>query len=84
VDLDEDGVVRAARLAVGSVEEQPRLFADAAQALVGHRLGEARGRAAGEIAAAACVPRDGLDAPAWYRRSVLPALVGDAVVELAA
>ncbi len=83
VDLDEDGVVQAARLAFGSVEERPRLFVEAARTLVGDRLDEARGREAGELAAAACEPRDGLDAPAWYRRAVLPVLVGDAVAVLA-
>jgi aerobic carbon-monoxide dehydrogenase medium subunit len=84
VDLDEDGVVRAAQLALGSVEQRPRLFAEAAHVLVGGRLDEARGRAAGERAAAACEPREGLDAPAWYRRAVLPVLVGDAAAQLAA
>jgi carbon-monoxide dehydrogenase medium subunit len=84
VDLDAAGLVRAARVAVGSVEEQPRLFPEAADPLVGAAPDGARGRAAGEAAAAACAPRDGLDAPAWYRRAVLPALVEDAVSALAA
>jgi aerobic carbon-monoxide dehydrogenase medium subunit len=84
VDLDDDRVVRAARLAFGSIEDRPRLFVEAAELLVGDRLDEARGREAGRLAAAACKPREGLDAPAWYRRAVLPALVGDAVAGLAA
>jgi carbon-monoxide dehydrogenase medium subunit len=84
VDLDDAGVVRSARLAVGSVEERARLFPEAAALLVGARLDAERGRAAGERAAAACAPRDGLDAPAWYRRAVLAVLVADAVGELAA
>jgi carbon-monoxide dehydrogenase medium subunit len=84
VDLDEAGLVRAARVALGSVEERPRLFPEAAAALVGAPLDSSHARAAGEAAAANCEPRDGLDAPAWYRRAVLPALVEDAVSALAA
>ena len=84
VDLDDAGVVRSARLAVGSVEERARLFDEAAQLLVGARLDAERGRAAGERAAADCEPRDAIDAPAWYRRAVLAVLVADTVEELAA
>jgi aerobic carbon-monoxide dehydrogenase medium subunit len=82
VDLDEAALVRAARVAIGSVEEQPRLVPEAAAALVGAPLDSSCGRAAGEAAAANCEPRDGLDAPAWYRRAVLPVLVVDAVSAL--
>ena len=84
VDLDEAGLVQAARVALGSVEERPRLFPEAAAALVGAKLDSSHARAAGEAAAANCEPRDGLDAPAWYRRAVLPTLVEDAVSALAA
>ena len=52
VDLDGSGVVGSARLAVGSVEQRPRLFPEAAELLVGAPLDTERGRAAGERAAA--------------------------------
>jgi len=83
VDLDGSGRVETARVALGSVEERPRLSPAAAAALIGAPLDVARGLQAGEAAAAECEPRDGLDAPAWYRRAVVPVLVRDTVERLA-
>lgn len=68
------GVVSAARVALGSVEPVARRSPEAEEALVGGPLDAERARAAGAAAAAACRPRDGLDAPGWYRAAVLPAL----------
>jgi carbon-monoxide dehydrogenase medium subunit len=84
VDVDEAGRVESARVALGSIEEQPRLSPGAAAALIGAPLTGDRGLQAGEAAAAECDARDGLDAPAWYRRAVLPALIRDTVERLAA
>ncbi|MFF0792563.1 FAD binding domain-containing protein [Streptomyces spiralis] len=84
VDLDPDGVVTAARVAIGSVEPVARLSHAAADALVGNRPSAAAGEEAGRLAAADCTPRDGLDAPGWYRREVLPSLVRRACAELVA
>ena len=83
-DLDDSGLVRSARVALGCVEEVPRLSVEAANVLLGAPLDTAHGRLAGEAAAAACGPRDALDAPGWYRRAVLPSLFEDAVSALAA
>jgi carbon-monoxide dehydrogenase medium subunit len=82
VDLDASGAVADARVAIGSVEERPRLSRAAAAALVGSPLDGSRGQEAGETAAEECEPREGLDAPAWYRRAVLPTLVREAVERL--
>jgi carbon-monoxide dehydrogenase medium subunit len=82
VDLEPDGTVAAARVALGGAEETSRLYRDAAAALVGRPLRPEHALAAGEAAVAECVPREGLDAPAWYRTAVLPALMGDAVQQL--
>jgi carbon-monoxide dehydrogenase medium subunit len=82
VDLDGAGKVVAARIALGSVEERPRLLTAAAAALVGRVLDDADALDAGEAAAAECEPRQGLDAPDWYRRAVVPTLVREAVGEL--
>ncbi len=84
LDLDQSGRVEAARVALGSVEERPRLSPGAAAALIGAPLTGDRGLQAGEAAAAECDARDGLDAPAWYRKAVLPALIRDTVERLAA
>jgi aerobic carbon-monoxide dehydrogenase medium subunit len=79
VDLDDDGVVRAARVALGSVEERSRLSDAAAGALVGARLDDAAAERCGRAAADGAVPGERLDAPAWYRTAVLPALARRAV-----
>lgn len=84
VDLDTDGVVTAARVAIGSVEPIARLSLAAARALVGTRPSAAVGEEVGRLAAADCTPRDGLDAPGWYRCEVLPSLVRRACTELVA
>ncbi|SNR65843.1 carbon-monoxide dehydrogenase medium subunit [Haloechinothrix alba] len=74
-DVD-NGVVRAARLAVGSMEPVARLCHAAEAALIGHHVGDAAAiETAATEAAMECVARDGLDAPAWYRREVLPSLI---------
>jgi carbon-monoxide dehydrogenase medium subunit len=83
VDLDPDGVVAAARVAVGAVQEVPVRVEAAGAALVGRRPERAAGEEAGRAAAAALSGRDGLDAPGWYRIEVLPALVGRCVARLA-
>lgn len=82
VDLD-GGVVAAARVAVGSVEEVARRSGAAEAALVGQRPSAALGEEAGRAATGELRARDGADAPAWYRTAVLPALVRAAVARLA-
>lgn len=79
VDLDADGVVRDARVALGSVEPVACLSEAGAAALIGSPLGDEAAERCGTEAAAEAHPREGLDAPAWYRTAVLPALVRRAV-----
>jgi carbon-monoxide dehydrogenase medium subunit len=83
VDLDADGAVRGARLALGGVEELARLSEPGAAELVGGQLDAEAGERAGRAAAAESTPREGLDAPGWYRAAVLPALVRRAVERIA-
>ncbi|MDX6684014.1 MAG: aerobic carbon-monoxide dehydrogenase medium subunit [Baekduia sp.] len=78
----EAGVVTDARVAVGSVEPVARLCPAAAAALVGGPLDAAAAERAGREAAEECTGRDGLDAPGWYRLTVLPALLRGAVAGL--
>lgn len=78
-----DGVVRMARIAVGSVEPVAKLCA-AATELIGHPADDVTARTAvGEAAAAELNARDGRDAPGWYRTAVLPALIQRALARLA-
>lgn len=73
--VDAAGRVRAARIAVGSVEPVARRWERLETALIGRRLdAEGAARTATELANE-FVGRDGVDAPAWYRVSVLPGLV---------
>jgi carbon-monoxide dehydrogenase medium subunit len=81
-DLDADGVVTRSGVAIGSVEERPRLCPAAAAELEGRPLGRDATEAAGVVLAQECDPRDGLDAPAWYRREILPALLRRTVEDL--
>lgn len=77
------GVVTAARVALGGVEPVARRLPEAEEALTGGPLDAERARAAGAAAAAAARPRDGLDAPGWYRVAVLPALFARAAARAA-
>jgi carbon-monoxide dehydrogenase medium subunit len=83
-DVDQDGTVTAARVALGGVEELARLSEAGAAALVGERLDAQAGERCGQAAAAEANPREGLDAPGWYRTAVLPALARKAVARMGA
>jgi carbon-monoxide dehydrogenase medium subunit len=82
VDLAPDGVVSAARVAVGAVERTATRVEAAEQALCGRPLSGASAAEAGEAAARTLTAEDGLDAPGWYRLAVLPALARRAVDHL--
>jgi carbon-monoxide dehydrogenase medium subunit len=75
VRRDDRGSVTSARIAVGSVETMARRCPDAEAALVGAPLTAESARTAGTVAASTLVPRDGHDAPGWYRTAVLPTLL---------
>jgi CO/xanthine dehydrogenase FAD-binding subunit len=67
-----DGVVTAARIALGGVAPRPVLATAAAEALVGRPLDVAAATEAGEAARADAEPFDDAYASAWYRDRVLP------------
>ena len=83
VELDGD-TVSDARIAFGAVEERSRRCAEAEKALIGGPLDAVTAASAGEAAAAAVEAIDGSDAPADYRRRVLPGLMKRAVARIAA
>lgn len=84
LDVDAEGVVTDARVAVGAVEDVPRRVEVAEALLRGNALRAVPFAQAGRAAAKALRPRDALDAPGWYRQAVLPELFERAGVRLAA
>ncbi len=75
VDTDPDGVVTAARLAVGSVAPTVVLLAEPAALLVGEPLGPATISAAAAAVRAAVTPIDDVRATATYRSDVIGTMV---------
>jgi carbon-monoxide dehydrogenase medium subunit len=74
VDLDGQGAVAAARIAVFGAADAPVLAREAAQALVGRR-GEDAAREAGRLARARLAPRSDHHASAEYRSELVEVLV---------
>lgn len=83
VDLDGEGTVLAARVAVGSVAAGPQRSGAAEDVLTGGQLDEAVGEEAGRAAAGELDARDDLGAPGQYRLAVLPSLVRRVVARVA-
>jgi carbon-monoxide dehydrogenase medium subunit len=79
----EDGIVIAARVAVGAVEDVACLCQAAADALAGSALEADAAEAAGRAAAEELTGRDGHDAPGWYRTAVLPGMLRRAAAAIA-
>lgn len=79
-----DGVIRDIRIALGAVEPVPRRWRALESALAGQRLDPAAAETAARDLAGALAARDAVDAPGWYRLSVLPALLRRALATLQA
>jgi carbon-monoxide dehydrogenase medium subunit len=81
--IDPDGMVREARIAVGSVEQVAKRWTSLEQAVVGARLQtQTLTRLAAELSGD-FTARESVEAPGWYRVKVLPSLVGRAFGDLA-
>lgn len=80
--LSGDRKIEAVRIAVGSVERTARRWWELENELVGRTLDLADIEAAAAAGFAAFAPRDGVDAPSWYRLDVLPHLVGMAFADI--
>ena len=74
VTLDDDGVCRLARVAIGAVAPTALLVPEAAAALIGSRLDENALARAAEAASRAARPIDDKRGTAAYRRSVVGVL----------
>ena len=77
-ELSPAGVVKSARVAIGSVEAVARRWEKLERLLIGHPLdpGDVTEKAA--LCAEEMQGREGVEAPGWYRIKVLPSLVGRA------
>ncbi|MEW9807676.1 xanthine dehydrogenase family protein subunit M [Mesorhizobium sp. ZMM04-5] len=77
--MDGHGKVDDIRLAVGSVEASARRWPGLERALLGARLDPASAQELARERSGDFAGRDSVEAPAWYRVQVLPALVRRAV-----
>ncbi len=84
VNLDEGGVVRSARIALGSVAATVVLAPQAAALLLGQPLEDATIARAAAAATASVEPIDDIRATADYRRQTLPVALSRALRTLAA
>jgi len=80
----EDGMISAARVAVGGVESQPRRIAQAEQALAGRPPDRAAFEAAAAAVAAAVDPLDDATTSASYRRDLANTVTRRALEQAAA
>jgi aerobic carbon-monoxide dehydrogenase medium subunit len=80
----EDGMISAARVAVGGVESQPRRIAQAEQVLAGRPPGRAAFEAAAAAVAAAVDPLDDATTSASYRRDLAQTVTRRALEQAAA
>lgn len=78
----EAGCIRAPRIAVGAVEGAARRWTALEQALDGAPVDPAGAEEAARGLTGVFTPREGPDAPGWYRLSVLPVLVRRALETL--
>lgn len=75
VALDDPGLIRDIRIGVGAVEAVARRWHGLEQALAGNTLAPDLAEQAARDLVKDFTGRDAVDAPGWYRTSVLPVLV---------
>jgi carbon-monoxide dehydrogenase medium subunit len=83
VALEGDGVVREARIAVGSLERLPRRLGGAEKVLIGRGADESAFRDAGERAAALVAPLQDMRASSEYKKDMLAVCVRRALISAA-
>lgn len=80
-DFDPAGIISFARIVVGSVETQPKHWIGLERAILGASAFETDFKALAKSHVDEFEGRDGADAPAWYRKKVLPVLAARAFAE---
>lgn len=83
-DLDRQAVPKSLRIALGSVGQVAQRWSACEDALKGKGLTGALAEESARTLAGQLEARDGVDAPGWYRREVLPALLRRAIESLPA
>ncbi|OYU20262.1 MAG: FAD-binding molybdopterin dehydrogenase [Rhodobacteraceae bacterium PARR1] len=76
------GTIRDIRIAVGAVESTARRWSSLEDRLTGTALDPARAEAAAREMSDDFTARDAVDAPGWYRLSVLPVLLRRAFTQI--
>jgi len=79
VELGDDGIVKNATVAIGSVEAVARSWPTLADRLIGSVLDSKIAELATRDLSDEVRPRDGVDASSWYRLQVLPTVVSRAI-----
>ena len=80
--IDQGGCIVDVRIAVASVESQPRHWIGLENALRGKNVSEVKIKELAIDQVGEFTGRDGPDAPGWYRLRVLPRLASDALADL--
>lgn len=75
LELDDNGLIREARIGVGALEAVARRWRGLEQALTGRPATPEQAERVARELAGDFTGRDAVDAPGWYRVSVLPVLV---------
>jgi len=84
LELDKHGMIATLRIAVGAVEALPKRWRSLEQALTGQPLKTPLVADLVQSLTDEFTPRDGIDAPGWYRLRILPRLVEQAFGDVAA
>lgn len=79
IALDDSGKVATACIIVGSVEDQAKRWSGLEKALLGCVLSQTDIKSIASIHLDEFVGRDGVDAPGWYRKRVLPKVAAQAM-----
>lgn len=82
IDTAPQGHITRARIAVGAVEQVARRWQSLEEAVRGQHPDPAALSALAGAHAEGFTPRDGVDAPGWYRLRVLPALLRQAIDQI--
>ena len=82
VKLSQDHTIKSVTIGVGSVENSVVRWFNLEAALVGKKLDETKIKSLAADHLDDFEPRDGTDAPGWYRLRVLPNLAGQAFEDL--
>ncbi len=82
-EIDPKNIIVALRIAISSVEVTPRRWGALEAALTGQIFDAETAKTAARAHLGILIPRDGVDAPGWYRARILPQLIARAFADVA-